>query len=87
MHCKVRYLEVLGQGLPLTPKDLLQGARYPKDIIRLILGLVYGWPGWKLKEASDVFDISISTIHAWKKRYLDTDKMPVPTLAEDEILP
>lgn len=53
-----------GQGEPLPPRDPLQAAHYPKETIRLILGLVYGWPKRKLKEASDVFDISISAIHA-----------------------
>lgn len=59
--------------------------KYPEDTIRLALGLVYGWPQWRLEEASCSLGVPMSTINAWRKRYILGGTMDVPVLHRDEI--
>lgn len=59
--------------------------RYPEDIVRLAIGLVYGEPGWCLREASYALGIPQSTIGVWKKRYVDGGIMEIPELDPNEI--
>lgn len=59
--------------------------KYPEDTIRLALGLAYGWPQWRLKEASRSLGVPMSTINAWKERYILRGTMDVPVLYRNEI--
>ena len=45
--------------------------RYPEEVVRLALVLVYGEPGLCLRGASYALGIPQSTIDVWKKRYVD----------------
>ena len=49
--------------------------KYPKDTVRLALGLAYGGHGFGLDEVAVMVGVSAPTISNWKRRYVEGGHM------------
>lgn len=54
--------------------------KYPKDTVRLALGLAYGGHGFGLDEVAVMVGVSAPTISNWKRRYVEGGHMDIPEI-------
>ena len=59
--------------------------KYPKDTVRLALGLAYGGHGFGLDEVAVMVGVSAPTISNWKRRYVEGGHMDIPEIDLGEI--